>query len=149
MNKLCLFPFNCHMYKFSNLLYSCMTYGQKILKSYFWYPKLTIGKFVSNSCDVSYPAWSLQKMTLNMSKYELWSLHEFSHKLVKKTISVRPFIQVIKVLSPWIEDWNTNQVMTILRNPDDAAIRWGILKRKLWYNCHYFIVRENWLTHQQ
>ena len=34
----------------------------------------------------------------NMSKYELWLLHEFSHnKSVKKTISLRPFMQVTKV----------------------------------------------------
>ena len=47
-------------------------------------PKLTVGKFVSNSCCVSHPARILQKMTLQISEYELWSLHEFSHNQISQ-----------------------------------------------------------------
>ena len=122
----------------SILLSSCMTYGQKILKSYCWYSKLTVGKFVSNSCCVSHPAWILQKLTLNMSKYELWSLYKFSHKSVKKTISLRPFMQVTKMLSPWIEDC-TETLIKLLQS-------WGTLRiqpldRTLWKeNCDIIVI---------
>ena len=42
-----------------------------------------------------------KKMTLNMSKYELGHyLSSVTIKSVKKTMSLRPFMQVTKVLSP-------------------------------------------------
>ena len=52
-----------------------------------------------------------------------------------------------KCLSPWIEDW-TETLIKLWQSWGTLMIQ-GIRKRKLWHNCYYYIVRENWLTHQQ
>ena len=102
-------------------------------KLYFWYSKLTAEKFISNSCCVSDPAWISQKKWLL-----IWANLKCGHymssvtiKLVKKTISLRPFMHVKSVVSMnWRLNWNTNKAVTILRNPDDATIRLGHYEKK-------------------